>query len=186
MTVLTGADQERALQLMAAIAPGAEPFATLVIPGAPATKTRARFSRTTGRAYKTQADRDAEDATAWHLRSAFREPLTGNLAVACIFYRPDLRRIDADNMLKHICDAGNKVAWADDAQITAVYGVVELDRDASRTVVVVAPHVSTMDRSPVVRKRAATATAEATCDAGVDFIAVREGTARDPVAEGVA
>ncbi|MFD4315068.1 RusA family crossover junction endodeoxyribonuclease [Streptomyces sp. NPDC058548] len=148
-------DPERARLLVRALAPGVKEATFLVLPGVPASKTRPRFSKE-GRTYKTAEDTAAEQKTAWRLRQAFRQPLAGNLAVGCVFFRPDRQRIDADNMLKHICDAGNKIAWADDAQITATYAAVELDAQHPRTLVVVARHVSSLDRTdtPTPRRKA--------------------------------
>lgn len=141
-------DRERARLLAAALAPGAADVRVVVVGGEPASKARPRFTRD-GRTYKTDRDTQAETRTGWELRRSFRQPWTGNLALGCIFFRPDRQRIDVDNMLKHVCDAGNGIAWVDDAQITAVYGVAELDVEDPRTVVVVARHVSSLDRSDV-------------------------------------
>ncbi|MFD5788658.1 RusA family crossover junction endodeoxyribonuclease [Streptomyces sp. NPDC127037] len=147
-------DPERARRLLAALAPGVgvADAAVFTMPGVPASKARHRTGKD-GRTYKTDADADAERATGWRLRQQFRQPWTGNLALGAVFFRPDRRSIDADNMLKHICDAGNKIAWADDAQITATYGVVELDAAHPRTLVVVARHVSSMARTAGPRRR---------------------------------
>lgn len=142
-------DQERARLLAHALAPGTLDYRMLVLPGAPAAKGRPRFTRE-GRAYKTGEDGQAEARTGWHFRRAFRQPWTGNLAVGAVFFRPDRQRIDVDNLLKHVCDAGNGIGWLDDAQITAVYGVAELDAQRPRTVLVVARHFSSLDRTDVV------------------------------------
>ncbi|MFD0209193.1 RusA family crossover junction endodeoxyribonuclease [Streptomyces hirsutus] len=142
MTGLT--DRARGEQLMQLLAPGASTSWGLVIPGEPATKSRPRFGN--GRTYKLEKDEEAEKATAWHLRRRFRQPLTGNVALGCVFFRPDMRLIDVDNMIKHVCDAANGVVWVDDSQVTAVYGQAELDVDEPRTLVVVAPHMSTLLR----------------------------------------
>ncbi|MEU6929029.1 RusA family crossover junction endodeoxyribonuclease [Streptomyces sp. NPDC046374] len=144
-------DQQRARLLAQALAPGTSDYRMLVLQGAPAAKTRPRFTRE-GRAYKTDADEQAEAKTGWSLRRSFRQPWTGNLALGAVFFRPDRQRIDVDNLLKHLCDAGNGIAWVDDAQITAVYGVAELDAENPRTLLVVARHVSSLDRSDVVDK----------------------------------
>ncbi|MFH8577195.1 RusA family crossover junction endodeoxyribonuclease [Streptomyces zaomyceticus] len=139
------ADQERALRLVQALAPGTGEIKMLTIPGDPPSKSRPRFAKG-GRTYKTKADTDAEERTAWYFRRVFREAWTGNVAVGCVFFRPNRQRIDVDNMLKHICDAANGIAWVDDSQVTAIYGVAELDIDKPRTLVVVAHHRSTLER----------------------------------------
>ncbi|MGW6391124.1 RusA family crossover junction endodeoxyribonuclease [Streptomyces sp. NPDC055103] len=145
-------DRERARRLAAVLAPGVRDFKVLVLDGPPPAKARPRFAE--GRTYKTEADTAAEQRTAWKLRPVFRQPWTGNLAIGAVFFRPDRQRIDTDNLLKHICDAGNGIAWVDDAQITAAYGVVELDVEHPRTILVVARHVSSLNRSDVVAKAA--------------------------------
>lgn len=113
--------------------------------GDPWSKSRPRHTRT-GRTYSLPEDRDAEARTAARLREVAREPASGNVALACIFYRSNRQRIDADNLLKHVCDAANGVLWHDDSQVTAVLGVIELDPAHPRTVVAVAPHFSTLGR----------------------------------------
>lgn len=121
---------------------------TLVIPGPPATKVRHRSTKT-GQTYKDAADVASEKFTATHLhrlRTANGGPLTGNVALGAVFYRPDMQWIDADNMVKHLCDAGNGVLWLDDSQVTAQCGVVEYDPTNPRTVLVVGPHYSGMRR----------------------------------------
>ncbi|BBA98273.1 hypothetical protein RVR_4403 [Actinacidiphila reveromycinica] len=143
-------DRARAHLLGQALAPGGTQFRVVTFAGDPASKARPRFSKE-GRTYKTDADTAAETRTGWQLRRAFPQPWTGNLALGCVFFRPDRQRIDVDNMVKHICDAGNGIAWVDDAQITAVYGVAELDAANPRTLIVVARHVSSLDRSDVAK-----------------------------------
>ncbi|MFF4388517.1 RusA family crossover junction endodeoxyribonuclease [Streptomyces sp. NPDC001552] len=139
-------DRERAGLLAQAIAPGAADVRVLVYDGPPASKARPRFTKEGG-AYKSTKDRDAEQRTALRIKSAFPRPWTGNLALGCVFFRPDRQRVDVDNLLKHVCDAGNGIGWVDDEQITAVYGVAELDAARPRTLLVVARHLSSLDRS---------------------------------------
>lgn len=147
-------DRERARLLASVLAPAATSGKLLWLPGEPATKARPRFGEG-GRAYKTDEDEQAEAATGWLLRRAFREPWSGNIGLGAVFFRSDRRRVDADNMLKHICDAGNKIAWHDDAQITALLGFVELDAENPRTVLVVCRHSSSLDRSQLPASKAA-------------------------------
>lgn len=147
-------DAVRASLLAGVLAPDVADVKVIRFGGQPASKARPRFAKE-GRTYKTDADTAAETSTAWQLRRAFPKPWTGNLALGCVFFRPDRQRIDVDNMIKHICDAGNGIAWVDDAQITAVYGVAELDVEDPRTLLVVTRHVSSLDRAEApVKKRA--------------------------------
>lgn len=138
-------DTERALRLCEALAPGTGEMKIVVIGGEPPSKSRPRFTRN-GKPYRTREDVDAEKRTAFHLRQIFTEPWTGNIALGCVFFRPNKQRIDVDNMLKHVCDAANGIAWIDDSQVTAVYGVAELDIEHPRTVLIFARHRSTLTR----------------------------------------
>ncbi|MER7070949.1 RusA family crossover junction endodeoxyribonuclease [Terrabacter sp. NPDC000476] len=138
-------DIERGFGVLLSIAGDATDLHYALIPGAPASKSRPRFGKG-GRVYTTTEQRAAEDRTANILRESFPEPFSGNVALACVFYRPDRQRIDADNMLKHVCDAANGVLWHDDSQVTAIVGIVELDADRPRTLITVAPHLTSMTR----------------------------------------
>lgn len=123
----------------------ADSMRMITIPGAPWSKSRPRFARN-GHTYTKPEDHDAEKRTATFMRSAVRQPFTGNVGLACLFFRPNRQRIDADNLIKHVCDAANGVLWIDDSQCTAVMGVMELDTDKPRTVIVVGEHESTLRR----------------------------------------
>jgi Holliday junction resolvase RusA-like endonuclease len=133
------------LALVASIGGLDRDVSTLIIDGPPPSKARPRFSRN-GNTYVPKKDREAEEHTSRILRQYFPTPMPGNVALACIFYRPNFQRIDVDNMLKHVCDAANGILWADDSQVTALVGIAHLDVDDPRTVLAIAPHVSTLVR----------------------------------------
>ena len=140
-----GSDFARTLDMFSAMNLGQSAELTMfTIPGAPWSKSRPRFSR--GRTYQPGEDRDAEERTKKHMREVFDAPLTGNVGIGCIFFRPNRQRIDADNLIKHVCDSANGVIWNDDSQCTAVMGFIELDAENPRTVVVVGTHISTLKR----------------------------------------
>lgn len=142
-------DGERLMGLLRAMGCSRDAIATLVIiEGEPWSKMRAQHARR-GRhvmTYQPKEDEAAEAATGHQLRRAVDGPLTGNVAVAAIFYQSDRRTHDYDNFLKHVGDSGNKIVWLDDCQITAGAGIVELDADNPRMVIAIAPHVSSMKR----------------------------------------
>lgn len=138
-------DLSRALNMCSVLSASTDNMSFLVLPGDPYSKSRPRFSRN-GNTYVKKEDRQQELATALRLRQVFKTPKTGNVALGCIFYRSNRQRIDADNMLKHVCDAANGIVYIDDSQVTAVLGIVELDSDNPRTVIMVADHVTTMTR----------------------------------------
>ncbi|MEU7323323.1 RusA family crossover junction endodeoxyribonuclease [Streptomyces griseoviridis] len=139
-------DRERGEQLLRLLAPAAAESWGTVLVSEPHSKARPRFNKD-GRAYKDPVDAEAEQAKKWLLRAWWRRaPLTGNVALGAVFFRSTRQEIDADNMLKHLCDAGNGILFVDDSQITAKYGGIELDPVRPRTLLVLAPHVSTMQR----------------------------------------
>lgn len=145
-TVDPGAeDLLRAISLVVGIGGLDHSVATLKIFGAPWSKSRPRTTRT-GQMYQKPEDREAERALAATFVRWADRPMLGNVALAAIFYRPNRQRIDADNLLKHVCDSANGILWDDDSQVTAVCGIVELDAGLPRTVVAVAQHRSTLTR----------------------------------------
>lgn len=140
-------DVERAVSVLDFLCPDTDLIVAGIIPGNPPTKARPRFSKH-GHAYTSAEAREAEKVTAWELKTYFKEPLKGNLAVACVFCRRTKGRVDVDNLMKHLLDSANKVAWYDDYQITALCGMLDLDRENPRTIFAVGQHLnSTMDRS---------------------------------------
>jgi Holliday junction resolvase RusA-like endonuclease len=138
-------DVARAKKLLAAFGSGL--IESVVIPGAPHSKARPRVGPRGG--YSDPKDKAAEMRTGWIMRSGIKQVRTGNVAICCIFYRPNRQRIDADNLLKHICDSGNGVLWTDDSQITAIMGIVEIDASNPRTVLVMGDHLSTLVRGAI-------------------------------------
>jgi len=138
-------DLERVERMLAAFDIEGVPVYAGTISVAPAAKRRARFTKT-GRSYMLAGDREAEEYTAVHLQQIVKQRLIGNVALACLFFRPNRQRIDVDNLVKHVCDAGNGVAWADDSQVTAIAASVELDREMPRTVLAIARHRTTLVR----------------------------------------
>lgn len=142
-------DTERATALFRAMCPESNRYHYVVVPGEPKSKCRPRFSRS-GHAYSSAKQRRAESALGLRLLAAFKnEPFPGNVAVGCIFFRPNRQRIDVDNLLKLVMDAATGICWKDDSQVTAQFGVIELDAEQPRTVIVMGEHVSTMDRTPI-------------------------------------
>lgn len=138
-------DLTRAIEVLGSIHGDLMDVNSVRMDWAPASKARPRFARG-GRAYTPAESRAAEARVSSFLKARVPEPMTGNVALACIFYRENKQRIDADNMLKLICDASNGVLWLDDSQVTAVVGIVEYDPGNPRTVVAWSPHESSMTR----------------------------------------
>lgn len=118
--------------------------------GDPVSKARARFHRKTGRVYTPQRTQTAQEALAWRFKAAIKDaPWVGNVAIVAVFYRPNYQRIDADNLMKLVMDAGTEAGvWKDDCQVTHQLAVVELDAQRPRTIVAMCPSVSSLDRHP--------------------------------------
>ena len=141
-----------ALDLLAAIRRGRMGDDSYIVAfshkGEPASKARHRW-RNGGGAYtpaKTIAD---EEEMAIHFREAMRgRRLEGNIAVAVVFFRSTHHRIDLDNLMKLILDAGTRGrAWLDDSQVTAQAATLELDPEDPRTIVALGPTQSSLMRS---------------------------------------
>jgi Holliday junction resolvase RusA-like endonuclease len=145
-----------ALDLLAAIRrdrPGDDSWiSAFVHAGAPHSKARPRWSPKNGRTYTPTETAQAERSLAKRFERSFQgRVLEGNVAIAAVFYRPNHQRIDADNLMKLVLDAGTKAgAWLDDSQITAQACVVEVDAANPRTVIAIGPTASTMNRTGVV------------------------------------
>lgn len=136
---------DRALDMFGFLAPESAFMHMVIVDGVPKSKARPRF-REGGKVYASKEQLDSERALGWQLKAEFPEPLEGNLAVGCVFYRPTRHRIDVDNLLKHVMDSANKIVWHDDSQVTAQLGILELDEERPRTVIMVAAHESSMAR----------------------------------------
>ncbi len=127
---------------------GAEPALEFTFDSVPISKARPRLGAR-GHVITPERTRAAEEHLGWRWKLALknREPFVGNLAIVCVFYRPDRRVIDGDNMLKLVCDAGNNArAWGDDCQFTTKFVRIELDRERPRTEIAIGPLASTLTR----------------------------------------
>lgn len=136
-------DMYYAMSLLESIARDAADVSVTTVYGDPHSKGRPLIVN--GRAMPNTADVKAEAGTRAAL-SRRHETYTGNVAMVCLFFRPNKQRIDVDNMLKHVCDAANGLLWTDDSQVTSLLGVVELDAGLPRTVIATAPQRTTMLR----------------------------------------
>lgn len=136
-------DRYYVMSLLGQLAGDACDIAVTTIYGNPHSKRRPIIAR--GRAMPDAVDVKAEAGTRAVLERRHTR-YTGNVALVCIFFRPNKQRIDADNMLKHVCDAANGLLWDDDSQVTTVLGIVEYDAGLPRTVVGTAPQRTSMLR----------------------------------------
>lgn len=142
----------RALDMLRAIEGGVGAWSIELTHGArPASKSRPRFDARAGRkprVYTPEQSRAAEEYLALSWRLATKgETKDGALAIACVFFRPNRQRIDVDNMVKLVLDAGTKArVWHDDCQVVCIVARVELDASEPRTEIALVPSASTLNR----------------------------------------
>lgn len=110
---------------------------TLVHLGPPKSKARTRFSFVSKAMYNLKETAAAENnLTNAMLRYREKSPIDGDVALVALFYRPNKQRIDGDNLMKLVLDAGTKARlWNDDCQVTAQACIIQLDRKNPRSVI---------------------------------------------------
>lgn len=126
----------------------------LTLPWQPHAKKRPKISAPRAgrrpRTHQDPEDKAAEERTREHVRAQMGilglPMLTGNVKLVARFYRQSRQVVDYDNLLKHLSDSLNGVAFADDSQVTYCVVQLELDRNQPRTEFYVVPSVSTMKR----------------------------------------
>jgi Holliday junction resolvase RusA-like endonuclease len=124
---------------------------TFVHAGAPISKARARGGKFGF--YTPERTRVAERSVFVACKTAMlnRPTFTDTVAIVAMFFRPDRRRIDGDNLMKLVMDAATKAkVWKDDSQATAQAAIIEIDPHRPRTVVAIAPYRSSMTRQPLL------------------------------------
>jgi crossover junction endodeoxyribonuclease RusA len=101
-------------------APEFDVIAQFTIEGEPVSKERPRFANR--HAYTPEKTAKAEEVVGWQFRRAAprHKPGPGSYGVTAVFFCGSKTGRDVDNMLKLVLDGLNKVAWADDVQVTEV------------------------------------------------------------------
>ena len=107
------------------------------IPGKPYAKKRPRFSRKIGRAFNPRENEVAEASIGAIAATHFPRPFTGPVALeiiatfaipgswtkakkAALAHKPHTQKPDCDNIAKAVCDGLNRIAWADDSQVSGL------------------------------------------------------------------
>lgn len=107
------------------------------IPGKPYAKKRPRFSRKIGRAFNPRENEVAETSIGAIAATHFPRPFTGPVALeiiatfaipeswpkakkAALAHKPHTQKPDCDNIAKAVCDGLNRIAWADDSQVSGL------------------------------------------------------------------
>lgn len=96
----------------------------LVHPGAPVPKGRPRTGH--GVTYTPKRTVEAEESLGWTMRGSRPAgwALVEFYAIECRFFMPTFARIDFDNLLKLVMDAGNTILWNDDTQVVEAHSYV--------------------------------------------------------------
>lgn len=126
---------------------------TLVHEGIPIPKARPRVTPDGRRLYNPKRTTDAQRSLGWAFVKAMDHGpvFTDRVALLAIFYRPDRRRLDVDNLMKLVMDAATKAkVWNDDSQVTAQAALLELDPARPRTVIALCPYLSAHSRAPLL------------------------------------
>ena len=114
------------------------PIYSFAVPGPPVPKQRPRRNAS-GVWYTPTRTKRYEAKVAWCARSAgLSAPLTGPVRLEILLWLSDRRRRDVDNIAKSIVDGLNRIAWADDSQVTSLtISRAGVDRDRPRTEVTI-------------------------------------------------
>lgn len=141
-------DRHRVMGLLTSVSASNE-IRCVVVHGDPPSKARTRFTAK-GRPYTPKKTVLGEKRIAAALANVGTFP--GNVAVVALFYRASRQRIDVDNLLKAVLDAGTRAnVWDDDSQVTALLGIVEHDREHPRCVIAFGHHSSSLTRGDDAR-----------------------------------
>ena len=116
----------------------------LTILGEPRPKERPRFGG--GRVFSSKTQMADQKRLQHGMSLAFDEPLDGTIAIACLFYRSTQHHVDVDNLLKQVMDAAKGIIWHDDAQVTASWPALEVDREYPRIAIGVVPYQCSVRR----------------------------------------
>lgn len=105
-------------------------IARLVVPGEPASKSRARFTKQYSKvhAYTPEKTKQAEEQVAWHFKKACPRWVLdpdGTFGIFALFRAQTFQRRDVDNMVKLAMDGLTGVVWVDDVQVAEASGRVE-------------------------------------------------------------
>lgn len=103
----------------------------LIVEGCPA--PWARSGEKGGQHFVTADTRKAKDRLSTRM-ATLPLRLTGNIALALVFFLDHHRQVDVDNLEKLVLDAGNDSGlWRDDSQVTLVYKHASYSSEFPRT-----------------------------------------------------
>lgn len=128
------------------------------VPGKPVPWQRVRRGKN-GSTYVPKETQEYERRVAWSAKGAGVRPIVGPVRLEMVFYVPDLRPRDGDNLQKAVMDGLKGVGYADDKQVRVWSGSIELDRENPRAVLMLAavalpePTILGSKRAPRARRR---------------------------------
>lgn len=93
------------------------------IPGGTRAAARPRFDSRSGRTHNPRWYNNELERVKWLLTAdrKLRRPVNGDVIVELQFYRDDRRRVDVDNLVKTMLDAGTGILWRDDDQVVGLH-----------------------------------------------------------------
>lgn len=118
--------------------PAADVAVHLVFDGNPCSKARPRFGK--GHAFNTDRTTAYEKALGVAMAAALkseRGDAESRFAIRCFFFRANRQRIDADNLLKSVSDAANRLVFRDDSQVSEIMARVFLASERPRSEIVI-------------------------------------------------
>ena len=118
-----------------------KPGIAFQVTGKPVPKQSTRFGNK--RAYLDPKIEAWQQAVTWEAKAAAQmadwDMLTGDVAARLIFYLPDRRRRDIDNLSKAVLDAMNGIIYKDDTQVQKLVVDKKVSRDKPGVFVIVRP-----------------------------------------------
>ena len=113
----------------------------ITLAGEPLPKERPRVVRQHGktRTFTPTRTLKAEEALTWAMRQVVRRCLKEPLCLYVNFYRATKRRVDLDNLVKLVLDAGNRVIWSDDSLVQSLSANLFYADPDPRTEIVLIP-----------------------------------------------
>ena len=104
---------------------------TFWVEGTPRPKQSFRYVE--GGGYTSARIKAWQDTVGWMARQEYgsEEPMTGELKAVLMFYLPDKRRRDLDNLSKAVLDACEGIVYHDDNQIVDKHTMKSYSKDYS-------------------------------------------------------
>lgn len=127
----------------------------IVVLGRPRPKQRPRMNPKTGRFYTPRRTSEYEDQIAWSVLGS-DETFAGDVILRVVYYLPDRKPVDLDNLLKATIDGLQKGRLVEnDAQVKSLYAEICYDEEQPRTEIEIEPLNSIYcngESAPIIKK----------------------------------